>query len=119
MIALSHKNLTVWKKSLLFAKELYALTSKLPQDEKFGLTSQLRRAAVSVVSNLAEGAARKSNAEKARFFVIARSSLVEIDSQIELLKTLRYVSNDDLNTLTGLANDIFAMLTKLIQKYGK
>lgn len=119
MIELSHKNLTVWKKSLLLAKEMYTLTSKFPPEEKFGLTSQLRRAAVSVLSNLAEGAARKSDADKARFFIIARSSLVEIDSQIELVKLLSYTSIDDFDKLTQLANDVFAMLTKLIQKYGK
>jgi len=70
MIELSHKNLEVWEKSIQLAQEIYSLTLKLPPDEKFGLTSQLRRAAVSILSNLAEGAARKTKADKIGFLLL-------------------------------------------------
>ena len=70
MIELSHKNLEVWEKSIQLAQEIYSLTLKLPLDEKFGLTSQLRRVAVSILSNLAEGAARKTKADKIGFLLL-------------------------------------------------
>jgi four helix bundle protein len=80
MLNLSHKDLEVYKISLLLVKEIYKLTRSYPKEEQFVLVTQLRRAAISVCSNLAEGAARKSGREKKRFYEISRSSLVEIDT---------------------------------------
>jgi len=74
MLALSHKKLGVYLLSLKLVKEIYKVTGLFPQEEKFGLISQLRRAAVSVCSNIAEGAARRSKLEKKRFYEISGSS---------------------------------------------
>lgn len=113
MLDLSHKKMVVWKKSLLLIKEVYAITDNFPYAEKFGLTSQLRRAAISVISNISEGEARRSNKEKRRFYDFACSSLVEIDAQIEVSLVLQYVSQKDIHELSGLLNECFAMLSTL------
>jgi four helix bundle protein len=81
---LSHKKLDVWKFSIELVDKIYLLTKTFPKEELFGLTNQLRRASVSVTSNLAEGLSRTSSNEKCRFLEISRSSVVEIDTQIEI-----------------------------------
>lgn len=116
MLQLGHKNLIVWKKSVLLVKEIYHLTGNFPDEEKFGLISQLRRAAVSVSSNISEGAARSSFKERKRFYEIARSSLVEVDTQLELSFVLKFLSKKDLKISSELLNEIFAMLSKMIGK---
>ncbi len=113
MLDLSHKKMVVWKKSLLLIKEVYAITDNFPYAEKFSLTSQLRRAAISVISNISEGEARRSKKEKRRFYDFACSSLVEIDAQIEVSLMLQYVSQNDIHELSGLLNECFAMLSTL------
>lgn len=113
MLKISHKNLDVWRRSIDLVKEIYLVTNNFPEAEKFGLTSQLRRAAVSVVSNISEGAARYSSADKARFYEIARSSLVEIDAQIHISLELNFIQSTDIVHLTEIVNEIFAKLTKL------
>ena len=115
MLNLMHKKLDVYKKTQLMVKEIYRLTEDLPKHELFGLTSQVRRAAVSVCSNIAEGAARFSNSEKKRFYEIARSSLVEIDAQIEICVNLCYLSSDKLFKFEGYMEDVFKMLSKMIR----
>ncbi|MBL8017203.1 MAG: four helix bundle protein [Ignavibacteria bacterium] len=99
MLKLNHKQLAVWDKSLHLVKEVYKLTSRLPNEEKYVLTSQLRRASISVASNIAEGAARKSIIERRRFYEVSRSSSVEIDTQIEICKLLEYFQEIDLQNL--------------------
>lgn len=113
MLDLSHKKMVVWEKSIELIKEVYQVTDKLPNEEKFGLVSQLRRAAVSVVSNISEGEARKTSKEKRRFYEMSCASLVEIDAQIEISLELGFISNSDIEKLSGLLNECFAMLTKL------
>jgi len=119
MLDLAYKNLDVWKKSLEFVSSIYTLTQTFPREEQFGLTSQLRRASVSVISNIAEGFARSSKIETRRFLEIARSSLVEVDTQIEISITLKYLTEKDINILKENSNHIFAMLTNLIKKFSK
>lgn len=114
MLNLSHKNLEVYKIALLLVKEVYAVTKLLPKDELYGLTSQLRRAAVFVSSNLAEGAARKSAKEKKRFFEVSRSSLVEVDTQIEICLLLEYLKNENITELGKYSESVFRMLSKMI-----
>ena len=114
MLDLSHKNLEVYKIALQLVKEVYAVTKLLPKDELYGLTSQLRRAAVSVSSNLAEGASRKSPKEKKRFYEISRSSLVEVDTQIEISLLLEYVKKENLMELEKYSEPVFKMLSKMI-----
>ena len=114
MLDLNHKKLTVWTKSIELVKQIYLLTVNFPTEEKYGLVSQLRRAAVSVPSNISEGASRKSKTERERFYEIARSSLVEIDTQIEISLDLEYLDGESIEELTQLANQVFAMLSAMI-----
>lgn len=85
-----HKKLLVWQKAFELTKEVYKITEKFPKEEMFGITQQIRRAAVSVVSNIAEGASRISNKEKIQFFITSRSSLAELETQLLLAKELKY-----------------------------
>lgn len=78
----THKDLIVWRKAVSLAGKVYAATRRLPQDERFGLISQLRRAAVSIPSNIAEGAARRNRAEFLHFLHVARGSLSELETQL-------------------------------------
>ena len=113
---LNHKRLEVWKESIELVKIIYTMTANFPKSELFGLTSQLRRAGVSIVSNIAEGCSRKSSVERKRFFEISRSSLVEIDTQLEISLNLNYLTNEDLDNLSELLNKLFAKLSNLISK---
>jgi len=116
MLVLNHKKLEVWKMGMDLVTNIYLITKTFPKDELFGLTSQLRRAAVSVVSNIAEGSARKSNVERKRFYEISRASLVEIDSQMEISFRLEYINKENLDTVSSLINSVFALLSNLIVK---
>lgn len=115
MIDLKHKKLDVWKLAVKLTAKIYNLTKKLPKHELYGLTSQLRRAAVSIPSNIAEGAARKSSKERSRFYEISRSSLAEIDTQIEIARKLSYITNKDLENIEDEFEHTFAMLSNLIK----
>ena len=114
MLNLSHKQLDVYKIALLMVNEVYNITKIFPKEEQFVLVTQLRRAAVSVCSNLAEGAARKSRREKKRFYEISKSSLVEIDTQIEISITLNYIKHENLVKLKEYSESTFRMLSKMI-----
>ncbi len=116
MLNLAHKNLEVYKSSFLLTKEIYLLVGKLPADEKFSLCSQLKRASISVGSNIAEGSSRKSTLERKRFYEISRSSLVEIDTQIELALYLNMIEQKDTAAVEPTILLIFKMLTGLINK---
>jgi four helix bundle protein len=105
-----HRQLDVWKKSLLFAKKVYLVTSKYPPAEIYGLVSQMRRATISVPSNLAEGAARRSKKEFLHFINIAQGSLSELDTQIELSIMLNYVSKEAYDELMEELKTISKML---------
>lgn len=89
-----HRKLVVWNKSMELVREIYQTTATFPKNEEYGLSSQMRRAAVSVPSNLAEGAARKGNKEFKQFLNIAQGSLSELDTQIELAKMLNYIEDE-------------------------
>ena len=115
MLNLNHKKLTVWTKALSLIKESYRLTQKLPKDELYGLSSQIRRASVSIASNIAEGASRRSQLEHKRLYEISRSSLVEVDTQIEICLLLEFLENSDLTELEPLVNEVFALLTTMIK----
>ncbi|MEX0945488.1 MAG: four helix bundle protein [Balneolaceae bacterium] len=114
MLKLGHKNLIVYKRSIELVSEIYVITNRYPSEERYGLVSQLRRSAVSVPSNIAEGASRKSYNERKRFYEISRSSLVEMDTQIDLSIHLKYLSLKETVTIEKLTNEIFAMLSKMV-----
>ena len=116
MLKLNHKNLDVWKLSLKFIKDIYLLTEKYSKTEIYGLVSQMRRAAISVACNIAEGSSRKTIPDRKRFYEISRSSLVEIDTQIEISLELEIIKNTDIEQISERLNHIFAMLTNLIIK---
>lgn len=113
MLSLNHKNLNVYQKSIELVSDIYALIQKFPSYEKFGLTSQLRRSAISIPSNIAESASRKTEKERKRFYEISRSSLVELDTQIDISINLEYLNKNQFTKLGKLANEIFAMLSAM------
>jgi len=117
MLKLNHKQLDVWKASVELVKEIYFITEQFPMRENFGITSQLRRASVSIVSNISEGLSRNTKLEVKRFLQIARSSLVEIDSQIEISLQLNFCNKEQIIKLEELSNRVFAMLSNMIKKY--
>ena len=116
MLDLSHKKLDIWNLSLDLVTKIYGLTSSFLKEELFGLTSQLRRASVSVSSNIAEGLSRTSKLEKIRFLEISRSSLVEIDTQLEIALKLNLCHKNELAEIEKLLNSLFAMITSLKKK---
>ena len=114
MLNLSHKKLDVYQIALNLLKKVYHLTRLFPKEEQFVLGSQLRRATISVCSNIAEGAARKSTAEKKRFYEVSRSSAVEVDMQFEIALILGYVSKDQIPELEQHLESVFRILSKMI-----
>ena len=114
----THKDLDVWKLSIDFVTEIYTITKGFPKEEQFGLVSQLRRSAVSVPSNIAEGAARQSNKEFIQFLYVALGSLMELDTQLSIAKNLNFLSDESLNDLQSKTDEIGKMLNGLI-KYRK
>ncbi|MBI4063311.1 MAG: four helix bundle protein [Elusimicrobia bacterium] len=111
----SFRDLLVWQKAILLAKEIYGVTSKFPKEEQFGLVSQMRRASVSVSSNIAEGHCRQG-AEFRYFLSIARGSLGEVESQLHLAVELRYLSLSDTLVACSLAEEIRKMIVALSKK---
>ncbi|MFV0232925.1 four helix bundle protein [Empedobacter falsenii] len=110
----SHKDLKVWQESMTLVEVVYAKTKLFPKDELFGLTSQVKRAAVSIPSNIAEGAGRKGSKEFQRFLYIAMGSASELDTQIEIAVRLGFVEHD--KTIIDKIYFIKNMLAKLIEK---
>ena len=110
----AHKNLDVWCESISLATEVYKLTDNFPKSEIYGLTSQMRRASVSVPSNIAEGAARNSSKEFAHFLNIAGGSLSELDTQIEIASNLGYLSKESRSLIDERVSAISGKLAGLI-----
>lgn len=115
MLSLSHKNLEVYKIAMKLVSDIYRITQLFPKEEYYGLVSQIRRAAVSVVSNIAEGASRTSKIEKKRFYEVARGSVVELDTQFEIAGNLGYYKKDKETELNQGLESSFRMLSKMIQ----
>ncbi len=113
----NYKELKVWQKAMDFVVAVYALTRRFPKDELFGLTSQLRRAAVSVSLNIAEGAGRESDAEFARFLDIALGSAYECIVGLIIAQRLGYCDVKESNALVEQAEEIARMLTGLLKHY--
>jgi four helix bundle protein len=110
----SYKELIVWQKSMTLVKELYEITQHFPSKEQFGLTSQMRRASVSIPSNIAEGWGRLSRKNYIQFLRISRGSLFELETQILITKELKYIKDSE--AIKGLIIEISKMLNSLIKK---
>jgi len=111
--ARGYKDLLVWRKGIDLVKEIYRMTKAFPADERFGLVSQMRRAAVSIPSNIAEGQARKTTGEFVQFLSQAEGSLAELDTQLILAEELGYSNPTQVASATGLVSELKRMLNAL------
>lgn len=109
----NYQDLIVWQKAMLLVEMIYTATQSFPKHELYGLTNQIRRAAVSIPSNIAEGQARYSNAEFRHFLSIAQGSKAEVETQIMIANRLNYISKDEMNQALSLLLEISKMLASL------
>ncbi|MGH9448522.1 MAG: four helix bundle protein, partial [Terriglobia bacterium] len=108
-----YRELIVWQKGIELGKRIYRLTQEFPSEEKFGLVSQMRRSAVSIPSNVAEGQARHTTKEFIQFVSHAEGSLAELDTQVRLAVELGYCSHGDTAGLSALMEEVRRMLNRL------
>lgn len=113
-----HKDLEVWQKGILLVTDIYQLTNNFPKEELYGLTNQIRRAAVSIPSNIAEGSARQSNKEFIQFLHIALGSLMELETQLIISKNIFFISEEMMAEKQLKIEELGKMLNGLI-KYRK
>lgn len=109
-----HRKLIVWQKAMSFVETIYRLTESFPKTEQFGLTTQLRRAAVSIVSNIAEGAARQTSREHLQALYIARGSVSEVDTQLEIAQRLHLMTAEQQHSAMEDLDDISRLLNGLM-----
>lgn len=112
------KELLVWRKSVEFCKTLYEATACFPKSELYGLTSQMRRAAVAIPSNLAEGRGRGTRKDYRQFVVISRGSAAELETQLIISQELRFLSDEDAHCLLKDLREIMRMLNGLVRSLG-
>jgi four helix bundle protein len=110
----SFKDLIVWQKAKEFAVFIYKVFGEFPKNELYGLTSQIRRAVISVSSNIAEGFKRNSKKEKTQFYQVALGSLAEAESQIEIAKSLGFINENNYETILDCIKNLNKMLEKLV-----
>jgi four helix bundle protein len=115
MVISSYRDLEVWQVAMDLANKVYDATEKFPKSEMYGLASQIRRSAVSIPSNIAEGSARNGTKELLNFINIARGSLAELETQLIISKQRSYIENSELDKIFLLTNSVGKMLTKLYQ----
>ena len=108
-----YKELVVWQKAMNAAREVYRLTPKLPREETYGMRSQITRAAVSIPANIAEGWARESSKEKARFLAIAQGSLAELDTLLTLCEQIGWFPTEETQVLRSLMDEVGRILTTM------
>jgi four helix bundle protein len=111
----THKDLNVWQESIALVTIIYEKTKSFPKDELFALTSQIRRSAISIPSNIAEGAARESNKEFLRFLFISQGSISELDTQLLIACNLTFLSEEDYILIAEKLTSIRKMLAGLIK----
>ena len=110
----THRDLRVWQQSIDFVSSIYLMTRSLPKEELFGLVSQMRRAAVSVPSNIAEGYARGTDKEKIHFLRISSGSMSELETQLTLCLKLGYISQEEYNATSEKLVSVWKQLNALI-----
>jgi four helix bundle protein len=111
---LNHTKLKAYRRSRKFVVEVYKLAKELPADEKYAMAQQIRRAALSVHLNLAEGSSRKSNVERKRFFEISRGSIIEVDAALDIAQDLNYLENYDASVLGFEMVEVYKLVSGLI-----
>ena len=116
MVASSYQDLIVWQKAMELTTEIYRLVKKLPKEELFSLSDQMRRAAVSIPSNIAEGQDRNSSKEFVNFLSIARGSKAELETQLQICVKVGYLADTDISEAAQLLKEIGKMLSALISK---
>ena len=112
----TYRELQVWQKSMTLVAEIYKISKGFPKDEAYGLTSQVRRSAISIPSNMAEGYGRNSTNEYIHFLRIATGSLYELQTQMEISVNLQYLDRGEFDKLYELSREIERMLSSLIRK---
>ena len=110
----SYKELEVWQKSIDLVTEIYSITKDFPNEEKYGIISQIRRSAISVPANIAEGWGRNSTKEYIQFLYIARSSLLELETHFIISNNIKYINKIILNKIQKKIESIAMMLNRLI-----
>jgi len=115
----THRDLNVWKNSILLVKEIYLLTDNFPREEIYGLTSQIRRVAVSVPANIAEGAGRHYKKENIQFLYISQASLSELETLLIISSELSFMSHEKYKYFENKMNEIRSQLSGLIKYYNK
>lgn len=113
----NYKELNVWKRSIKLCATIYKLTANFPIEERFGLISQMRRASVSVPSNIAEGGGRRRDREFLQFLGVAHGSICELESQLYVSVELEFVDFEQIDSITSEITEIQKMLYALIQKF--
>lgn len=112
----SFTDLNAWKQAHVLVLEIYKMTQNFPKEEQFGLTNQIRRAVVSITSNIAEGFSRNSYREKAQFYSMALGSLTEVQNQLLIAKDLGYITNNEFSRTAELTITVSKLLNGLIKK---
>jgi four helix bundle protein len=110
----NYRNLKIWEQGIEIVKQLYVLVDQLPSTEKFGLKSQITRAAVSIPSNIAEGCSRNSEIEFKRFLEFAMGSLFEVNTQLTIIQELKFIKSEDLKSIFELLETEGKMINGLI-----
>ncbi|MGE5528846.1 MAG: four helix bundle protein [Patescibacteria group bacterium] len=112
----NHKELLIWQRSMDLAEKVYKTTNKFPNSEQWGLTSQMRRAVVSIPSNIAEGFGRQATGEYRHHLAIARGSLLELETQVMLCQRLNYLENTSSLDLIGDIDQLSRMISVMITR---
>ena len=112
----TYRDLDIWKRGMEFVKKVYVVTEKFPKEEIYGLSSQMRRSAISVPSNVAEGFRRYHNKEFRQFLYVALGSCAELETQATISKELNYISGEKEEELLEMSDHICRMMVNLIKK---
>lgn len=110
------RNLLIWQKSMVLVTKIYTLTNNFPKEEVFGLTSQIKRSAISIPSNIAEGLGRESSKELLRFLKISIGSLFELQTQLEIAKNIIYLDEETFNNLYEDTRELERMIVSFTNK---
>lgn len=110
------RNLLIWQKSMVLVTKIYTVTNNFPKEEVFGLTSQIKRSAISIPSNIAEGLGRESSKELLRFLKISIGSLFELQTQLEIAKNIIYLDKETFNNLYEDTRELERMIVSFTKK---